>query len=764
MTAAPSDVAAPKPKRRSRVTEGLPFPLGATWDGLGVNFAIFSANATKVELCLFDQQGRREIERIALPEYTDEVWHGYLPEARPGTTYAYRVHGPFAPEAGHRFNPNKLVLDPYAKQLVGELRWADALFGYRVGSHRADLSLDRRDSAPFMPKCRVIDPAFTWGHERAPRVPWDRTIVYETHVRGHTMRHPAVPPNLRGTFSGLMQREVIDYLKALGVTSVELLPIHAFVDDHYLVEKGRRNYWGYNTIGFFAPHPRYMATPFVNEFKEMIAQFHDAGLEVILDVVYNHTAEGNEMGPTLSFKGIDNASYYRLLPDDPRWYINDTGTGNTLNLSHPRVLQMVTDSLRYWVEEMRVDGFRFDLATILGREPYGFDQGGGFLDSCRQDPVLSRVKLIAEPWDCGPGGYHVGGFPPGWAEWNDRYRDTVRAFWKGDDAMLPELASRLAASGDKFNHRGRKPWASVNFVTAHDGFTLADLVSYNDKHNEANGEGNRDGHSHNLSWNHGVEGPTDDAEILTLRARQMRNLLATLLFSQGTPMLLAGDEFARSQDGNNNAYCQDNETSWLDWEGVGPEGEALTTFVRNCIALRQRFPMLRRARFLTGAMGEDPAVKDVTWLDASGTEMTPEQWGEAHARCLGMLMDGRAQATGIRQPGHDATLLLVVNAHHDVVLFRLPEVVGGTAWDCIVDTNRSDRLAPPTFEPGHEFTVTGRSLLLFALRTGRTDPTSATARAAAAIQRAAAEPLHPASDDPDDADTEAVDAEAVASK
>jgi isoamylase len=740
MTNAPhADRTASRSLRRSRVREGLPFPLGATWDGLGVNFAIFSANATKVEVCLFDPQGKRELERIELPEYTDEVWHGYLPEARPGTTYAYRVHGPFAPEAGHRFNAHKLVLDPYAKQLVGELRWGDALFGYRVGSHRADLSLDRRDSAPLLPKCRVIDPAFTWGHERAPRVAWDRTIFYETHVRGHTMRHPAVPPNLRGTFSGLMQRDVVDYLKSLGITSVELLPVHAFVDDRTLVEKGRRNYWGYNTLGFFAPHPRYMATPFVNEFKEMIAQFHDAGLEVILDVVYNHTAEGNEMGPTLSFKGIDNASYYRLLSETPRYYINDTGTGNTLNLSHPRVLQMVTDSLRYWVEEMRVDGFRFDLATILGREPYGFDQGGGFLDSCRQDPVLSRVKLIAEPWDCGPGGYQVGGFPPGWAEWNDRYRDTVRAFWKGDDAMLPDLAARLSASGDKFNHRGRKPWSSVNFVTAHDGFTLADLVAYSDKHNEANGEGNRDGHGHNLSWNHGAEGPTDDLEVVALRARQMRNLLATLLFSQGTPMILGGDEFGRSQQGNNNPYCQDNEISWYDWAAIGPEGEALTMFVRTCIALRQRFPALRRGRFLTGASGVVIDVKDVTWVDPAGTEMTDEQWDEAHARCLGMLMDGRAQPTGIRQPGHDDTLLLVVNAHHDVVMFRLPEVVGGTGWDCIVDTNQAERTTPPTFEHGYAYAVTGRSLLLFALRSDRRDRSSATARAAAAIQRAAAE-------------------------
>ena len=516
--------------RKSRISEGSPNPRGATWDGLGVNFALFSANATKVELCLFDDAGRTELERIQLPEYTNEVWHGYLPDARPGTIYGYRVHGPHDPRNGHRFNPNKLVLDPYAKSTVGALRWDNALFGYTIGSKDEDLSLDRRDSARFMPKCRVIDPAFTWGRERRPEVPWDRTILYETHVRGFTKLHPAVPENLRGTFSGLGRKEVLDYIRSLGVTSVELLPIHTFVNDRHLLEKGLTNYWGYNTIGFFAPDPRFSAVPaFVfSEFKEMVARLHDAGLEVILDVVYNHTAEGNERGPTLSFRGIDNASYYRLLPDQPRYYINDTGTGNTFNLSHPSVLQMVTDSLRYWVTEMHVDGFRFDLGTILARQHDGFDESHGFLQSCQQDPVLSQVKLIAEPWDIGPGGYQVGGFSPGWAEWNDKFRDTVRGFWKGDEGKLPEMATRLAASADAFAHRGRKPWSSINFITAHDGFTLHDLVSYNEKHNEANGENSQDGHSDNISWNHGAEGPTDDPEIKTLRCRQMRNLLATL--------------------------------------------------------------------------------------------------------------------------------------------------------------------------------------------------------------------------------------------
>ncbi|HZH28474.1 MAG TPA: glycogen debranching protein GlgX [Azospirillaceae bacterium] len=724
---------------RARMRRGSPQPLGATWDGLGVNFALFSANATKVELCLFDPTGRRELERIELPEHTDEVWHGYLPDGYPGMLYGYRVHGPYAPEAGHRFNPHKLLIDPYTKALHGQLRWSDAHFGYRVGNRRADLSFDRRDNAAGMPKSVVVDPAFTWGRDRRPETPWDRTILYETHVRGHTMRHPEVPPQLRGTVLGLAHPPVVAHLRSLGVTAVELMPVHAFVNDRYLVEKGLTNYWGYNSIGFFAPDQRYLARGEASEFKTMVARLHDAGIEVILDVVYNHTAEGNEMGPTLSFKGIDNASYYRLVPGEPRHYINDTGTGNTLNLSHPRVLQMVMDSLRYWVEEMHVDGFRFDLATILGREWHGFDQGGSFLDACRQDPVLSRVKLIAEPWDVGPGGYQVGGFPPGWAEWNDKFRDTVRAYWKGDEGKLPELAARMSASGDVFNHRGRKPWASVNFVTAHDGFTLHDLVSYNDKHNAANGEGNRDGHSHNLSWNHGVEGPTDDPAIRALRERQKRNLLATLLFAQGTPMLLAGDEFGRTQHGNNNAYCQDNEVSWLDWENIDEDGRTLAAFVRTCIALRQAYPVLRRARFMTGAYNPDLDVKDVTWLDPAGTEMAPEQWQDPFAKCFGMMIDGRAQPTGIRKPGSDTTVLLVLNAHYDVVRFTLPVVAGGAEWVCLLDTNVPDHPETPRFEMGQSYEVTGRSLLLFGL-IGPETPRSTLRRAAEALREAARSP------------------------
>jgi isoamylase len=700
---------------RPRISEGLPFPLGATWDGLGVNFALFSAHATKVDLCLFDKTGEQELHRIELPEFTDEVWHGYVPDAEPVAVYGYRVHGPYAPESGHRFNPHKLLLDPYAKAFVGSLRWGPELFGYELGASEADLSYDERDSAPLMPKCRVIDPAFTWGRDRAPAIPWERTVVYELHVKGFTKLHPLVPQELRGTFAGLATDVVIDYLRALGVTALELMPVHAFIDDLMLLDRGLKNYWGYNTIGFFAPHLQYSARGSTKEFKEMVARLHHAGLEVILDVVYNHTAEGNERGPTLSFRGIDNASYYRLLPDKPRYYINDTGTGNTLNLSHSRVLQMVTDSLRYWATEMRVDGFRFDLATILAREPYGFDEGGGFLDSCRQDPVLSRVKLIAEPWDCGPGGYQVGGFPPGWAEWNDRYRDTVRRYWKGDSGQSPQLASRLAASGDFFNLRGRRPWASINFVTAHDGFTLNDLVSYSEKHNQANQENDQDGTLNNNSWNCGVEGPTEDGAIKQLRERQKRNILATLLLSQGTPMILAGDEFGRTQGGNNNAYCQDNETSWLNWGRFNEDGQGLTIFVRKLITLRQTLPVLRRGRFLAGQWNETLGVKDVTWVNASGREMKAEEWHDDNMRCFGMLMDGRAQATGILRPASDATLLLILNAHHEAVLFRLPEVAGANRWYCLLDTSDPEGCELPDFTSQTPYEVAGRSLLLFTL-------------------------------------------------
>ncbi|MGH8355725.1 MAG: glycogen debranching protein GlgX, partial [Pseudomonas sp.] len=541
------------------------------------------------------------------------------------------------------------------------------------------------------------------------------TILYETHVRGYTMRHPAVPEALRGSFAGLMVDEVIEHLRGLGVSSIELLPIHAFVNDQHLLQKGLNNYWGYNSIAFFAPHPRYLANGKVGEFKELVTHLHDAGLEVILDVVYNHTAEGNELGPTLSMRGIDNATYYRLQADARRYYINDSGTGNTLDLSHPCVLQMVTDSLRYWSTDMHVDGFRFDLATILGRKPEGFNERHGFLVACRQDPLLRQLKLIAEPWDCGPGGYQLGRFPPGWVEWNDRFRDTVRAFWKGDDDQLADFACRLSASADLFHQRGRRPYASLNFVTAHDGFTLHDLVSYDRKHNEANDENNQDGTDRNLSWNHGVEGPTSDPAIRALRLRQMRNFLATLLLAQGTPMLVAGDEFARTQHGNNNAYCQDSEIGWVDWN-LDEDGAALLAFARRVIRLRLAYPILRRGRFLVGAYNQELGVKDVTWLSPCGNEMTTEQWHDPHGRCLGMLMDGRAQPTGIQRAGADATLLLVVNAHYDLVNFRLPPVPAGTHWVCLLDTNQTQANGAHAFEFGTDYAVTGRSLLLFELK------------------------------------------------
>ncbi|MBC8027602.1 MAG: glycogen debranching protein GlgX, partial [Steroidobacteraceae bacterium] len=604
-----------------RLREGLPHPRGATWDGRGVNFSLFSANATKVELCLFDTQGKTELERIVLPEYTDEIWHGYIEGLGPGDAYGFRVHGPYEPAAGHRFNPHKLLADPYARAFVGSLEWNHACFGYKIGDKNADLSFNELDSAPYVSKSIVVDQSFDWKQQgMGPRVEWAKTIIYETHVRGYTFRHPAVTDKFRGTFAGLATPEVIDYIKALGITTIELMPIQSFVNDSFLLERGLTNYWGYNTIGFFAADPRFCADPArgVREFKEMVARFHDAGLEVILDVVYNHTAEGNERGPTLGFKGIDNASYYRLAPDQ-RYYINDTGTGNTLNLSHPRVIQMVTDSLRYWVQEMHVDGFRFDLGTILAREPNGFDQRSGFLKACSQDPVLGMVKLIAEPWDCGPGGYQVGKFPPGWAEWNDQFRDTTRDFWRGESAAA-ELAPRLYGSADLFDHLGRKPYASINFITAHDGFTLNDLVSYNERHNEANGENNQDGHSHNRSWNCGAEGETDDEAINALRRRQMRNLLATLLLSQGTPMLLAGDEFARTQRGNNNAYAQDNEISWIDWS-LADKNFAQVNFVRQLTMLNARYPILRRSRFLSARENEAIGLKEITWINAGGDEM-----------------------------------------------------------------------------------------------------------------------------------------------
>jgi glycogen operon protein len=695
------------------VWPGRPYPRGACWDGQGVNFALFSEHAERVELCIFDASGREEIQRVALPECTDNVWHGYLPEARPGLLYGYRVHGPYDPARGDRFNPHKLVLDPYTQAIVGDLQWDDALFGYQVGHADGDLSFDTRDSAPFMPRCKVIDPAFSWGNDTPPNVPWNEMVIYETHVRGFTMRHPQVPPGLRGTYAGLACTPVIDYLKRLGVTTIELMPVHAFVDDRRLVDAGLRNYWGYNTLGFFAPEARYSASGKVNEFKTMVRTLHSAGIEVILDVVYNHTAEGNEWGPTLAFRGIDNASYYRLLPDNARHYEDFTGCGNTMNMVHPRVLQLLMDSLRYWVTEMHVDGFRFDLASALARELHAVDRLGAFFDILAQDPVLSRVKLIAEPWDLGEGGYQVGNFPVGWAEWNDKYRDTMRAFWKGDGGRIGDFAMRLTGSSDLYNRSGRRPYASINFVTAHDGFTLNDLVSYNEKHNEANREDGRDGTNNNLSWNCGVEGPTDDAAIRTLRLRQMRNFIASLLFSQGVPMLVAGDEIARTQGGNNNAYCQDNETSWVDWT-LDEEKTSLLHFVQRVIALRRAHPVFRRRDFFQGRPLYGSDVKDIHWFKPNGSEMTQDDWEHQNARALGVYVVGAALTERDARGGQlvDDNFLVLFNANHRPQRFKLP-LDGGLRWHVVLDTALKDGLAENgTFRGGATYAVASRALAL----------------------------------------------------
>src|SRR5580692_7640229 len=670
-----------------RVWPGNPYPLGATWDGRGVNFAIFSAHAEKVELCLFDRSGHHEQARIVLPEYTDEVWHGYLPEVRPEQLYGYRVYGPHDPANGHRFNHNKLLLDPYAKAFHGQLHWNDVVFGYRVGGPREDFGFDRRDSARYVPKCRVVETAFTWRDDRPPRVAREESIILELHVRGFTMLHPEVDPAVRGSFAALAAPAVIDYLVDLGITAVELLPVHASVPERQLAQRRLTNYWGYNSIAFFAPDPRFLPTGTIAEFKTVVQRLHDAGIEVFLDVVYNHTGEGNHLGATLSFRGIDNLSYYRLN-EDRRFYTDYTGTGNTLNLDHPRVLQLVTDSLRYWAGEMHVDGFRFDLAPALGRENGEYSQGSAFLDTLRQDPALAGVKLIAEPWDVGPGGYQLGNFPPGWAEWNGEYRDVVRRFWKGDGGLAPNMASRVAGSSDIFGYRGRRPWASVNFLTAHDGFTLQDLVSYNDKHNEANGEGNRDGTDANYSCNYGVEGASDDPQIIALRDRQKRNLLATLLLSLGVPMLLAGDEIGRTQGGNNNAYCQDNEISWFDWDHVGPADEELAWFVRYLIHLRRRHRVFSRPRFLRGEVLSEAGVKDITWITPSGKEATTEDWNNPVGQALGYVLSGAAGEffTPGGQRDIDESFLVMMNAHSEALDFRFPILASPMSWEPLVDT------------------------------------------------------------------------------
>ncbi|MBL0813670.1 glycogen debranching protein GlgX [Klebsiella michiganensis] len=672
--------------------------LGANFDGKGVNFALFSAHAERVELCLFDPCGKTEIARLELPEYTHEIWHGYVPGLQPGALYGYRVYGPYDPENGHRFNPHKLLIDPYARELEGDIEWNDAHFGYELGHEEKDLSFDTRDSAPFTPKCKVVDPdAFDWQGENRPDVPWPHAVIYETHVKGFTQRNPALPPELRGTFEGLGHQASVDYIKSLGITSVELLPVHWFPDDRHLLDRGLKNFWGYNTLGFFAPASRYYGPAGIAGFRDMVRAFHDAGIEVILDVVYNHTAEGNELGPTLSFKGIDNFSYYRTMPDQHRYYINDTGTGNTVNTSHPRVLQMVMDSLRYWAQAMHVDGFRFDLGTILGREPEGFDPRGGFFDAITQDPVLSKLKLIGEPWDIGPGGYQVGGFPPGWGEWNDKYRDTVREYWKGDN-VSNDFAARLLCSGDLYDLRGRRPWSSVNFITAHDGFTLNDLVSYNEKHNEANGEDNNDGHNDNRSCNYGEEGPTENQDIVAVRERQKRNFLTTLLFSHGTPMLLAGDEFGRSQQGNNNGYCQDSEISWVNWEALSDQDHALRHFTQRLIALRAEQPLLRRESWRDGL--------EIRWFNAGGGLQQSEQWDEGSTLGLAISRPDLEQEEGI---WHD--VLMLFNPFEGDVPFQIPQFgEGGWVLELSTAEEKTDGVI---ITETIDFVLAGRSIALF---------------------------------------------------
>ncbi len=705
-----------------RLRPGRPYPLGSTWDGEGVNFALFSENATAVELCLFNHKDQdEETHKIRVEERTDQVWHLYLPEARPGQLYGYRVHGPYEPQAGHRFNPSKLLIDPYAKALTGIVKWSDALFGYRIGDPKADLSLDEQNSAGGMPKGIVIDQAFSWGGDHLLDIPWSQTVIYEVHVKGLTMRHPDVPESLRGTYAGLSSPPIIEYLQALGITAVELLPVHHFVNDKFLLDKGLSNYWGYNSIGYFAPDTGYSAfqeeARKVYEFKTMVKTLHSAGIEVILDVVYNHTGEGNHLGPTLSFRGIDNASYYRLVQDNPQYYMDYTGCGNTLNVRHPRTLQLIMDSLRYWVTEMHVDGFRFDLASALARELHDVDRLSAFFDIIHQDPVLSQVKLIAEPWDLGEGGYQVGNFPPGWAEWNGKYRDVIRRYWKGDGGVIAEVASRLAGSSDLYGASGRQPYASINFVVAHDGFTLHDLVSYNEKHNGANLENGQDGADDNESWNCGVEGPTDDPEINELRERQKRNFLATLLLSQGVPMICGGDEIGRTQQGNNNAYCQDNELSWYDWN-LTKNQQHLLEFTKEVIAIKKEHPVFHRRRFFQGKALKDSEVKDIAWFAANGKEMGENDWNKG-LRALGIRLSGDAieETDELGKPITDDTFLLLVNAFHEPVLFTLPAHRKEVRWEAMLDTRGP--LNPKDLKPfkgGQKYNVGPRTLALLRLR------------------------------------------------
>jgi glycogen operon protein len=693
---------------------GKPYPLGATWDGEGVNFALFADNATGVELCLFrHEQDEKETQKIAIKERTHQVWHIYIPGAKPGQLYGYRVSGHYEPENGHRFNPNKLLIDPYAKAIAGRIEWHDALFAYEIGNENQDLSYSELDSAPFIPKSVVTDPNFDWEGDQPLETPYHQSIIYETHVRGFTMLNPEIPKKLRGTYAALAHPTTIKYLQELGVTAIELMPVHQFVNDRGLLDKGLTNYWGYNTIGFFAPDVKYSGSGVLGgqvlEFKEMVKALHKAGIEVILDVVYNHTAEGNQLGPTLSFKGIDNASYYRLTDDNKRYYMDYTGTGNTLNAMLPNVLRYIMDSLRYWITEMHVDGFRFDLAATLARELHEVNRLSPFFDIIHQDPIISQVKLIAEPWDVGEGGYQVGKFPPGWAEWNGKYRDSIRDYWTGANSMLGEFGQRITGSPDLYQDDYRKPTASINFITAHDGFTLADLVSYNEKHNEANGEDNNDGESHNRSWNCGAEGPTDDPEILALRKKQKRNLLATLFLSQGVPMLVAGDEFGRTQQGNNNAYCQDNEISWLNWKHQDQE---LLTFTKKLISLRKDHPVFRRRKWFQGLPIKGKGLEDIAWFLPEGDEMSDESWNHDFARSLGIFLNGH----GLHHEGPkgeaitDDNFYLIFNAHDEPLEYIIPPKLRERSWAKILDT--SDDAIENEHLDHERITIQGRSVVL----------------------------------------------------
>ena len=695
-----------------QIWPGRSYPLGATYDGIGTNFSLFSESAERVELCLFDDDGKET--RMNLPEMDGFCWYGYIPNMEPGQRYGFRVHGPWAPELGQRCNPAKLLLDPYAKAIEGQVDWHEAVFPYRF--HNPLGTRNHADSASFVPKSIVTNPYFDWGHDRPLNRPPHETVLYEVHVKGFTTRHPAIPPELRGTYAGLAHPAAINYLTQLGITAVELLPLHQFIHDAHLVQRGLHNYWGYNSIGYFAPHNEYGSRgqrgQQVQEFKQMVKTLHEAGIEVILDVVYNHTAEGNHLGPMLSFKGIDNTAYYRLVTDDPRYYMDYTGTGNSLNMRHPHVLQLVMDSLRYWLLEMHVDGFRFDLAATLARELHDVDRLAAFFDLVQQDPVVSQSKLIAEPWDVGEGGYQVGNFPPLWSEWNGKYRDCVRDFWRSQDQTLAEFADRFTGSSDLYGNTGRRPYASINFITAHDGFTLHDLVSYNDKHNEANGENNQDGESHNRSWNCGVEGPSNDPDVLALRARQQRNFLTTLFLSQGVPMLLGGDEISRTQQGNNNAYCQDNALSWYDWDRI--DGDLLA-FTRRLIRFRLDHPVFHRRRWFQGRVIHNSGERDIGWFTPDGEEMTEEHWRVGFAKSLAVLLNGKAlpdpDLRGERVT--DSSFLVLFNAHYEPLAFTLPEIAWGTEWTQLLDTAQGGFIEDEKPVLAHtQIVVEGRALTL----------------------------------------------------